>query len=1175
MEAIEAGNRHTIGLPSINHLDSDRIKREEADYQRKKHAAATTMPSPLHPYSGPLHLHTNHHQPPPASSAPGSLGGLLSPPESRRTSGDENESQRPTARQSLPSIHEALGSEQPLSYPSTVPPPSALVSAPQHYLPPAVTAAPPADQRPRHFASELHASQGPSNPFSHPRSPFLGSAASQVPPPPPPQSQNDSLPRPPFSDPRQPYSTPQHNPKLPTLHPLKTAQSPPPSTARPNASYPSYPPPTAHYESAASQSASSMNHHYPYSQYPPNYPHSTPSASAPNSAYPPSASTYSAPPRYPPPTWREGNSELAHLEEKKINRSSLAPYGESVKRHLESFDLEASLNEMADGSGHIAEFSKVYRQRAHENQRIGMTPQSMPRLEEVDEMLKQSERIQMSLQRMRDVVFNHHQATIVEPPQDPRYRSMNGYDPDSASNYGDDGKGNGGFANGDGKTRKRGRAAPPGRCHSCNRAETPEWRRGPDGARTLCNACGLRAPQLGHLLPSRASPRMNHPTVSALGTPLDWPEAKEVADQVRSWGIEQLLAIWRNAKGKERDALLWGDEIEYLVVCYDQNNRKVRLSLRQADILAALANDEKLLQEGGGVPDLKAGDAEAKDNPAPVFHPEFGRFMLEATPGKPWGIGFKDLLDVEPNMKSRRTIAKDHMDSTEFPITLTTFPRLGSVDCIIPSYPVSGPKLRSQFVPDEIANPHIRFPTLAANIRWRRGKKVQVNVPVFKDEKTSWPWKDPTVNYDLHNWPEDDDVRNGAAPDNFIHMDAMAFGMGSCCLQITFQAKNIEEGRKMYDQLSPLGPILLALTAATPIYKGFLADTDVRWNQISRAVDDRTPEELGEKPLQNDRWRLPKSRYASNSTYISQDPRLRPEYLDPDLIIDEDIKRRLVEGGMDDLLATHFAHLFIRDPIVVFAEDLQELDLTKADHFENLQSTNWQHMRFKPPPAGSDMGWRVEFRPMEIQITDFENAAFSIFIVLLTRAILSFNLNFYIPITLVSENMETAHIRDAVSTQKFWFRKNPFSSHRSGASAAATGTSTPADASSRPATPIGPVEDEYEQMTINEVINGQSSTDGGFPGLIPLVESYLNSMNVDVETRCELATYLDLIRKRANGTYWTAAKWIRHFVQTHPEYKKDSVVSDEITYDLVKAAEQITKEEGRDGLGKEMLGRRL
>jgi hypothetical protein len=40
-------------------------------------------------------------------------------------------------------------------------------------------------------------------------------------------------------------------------------------------------------------------------------------------------------------------------------------------------------------------------------------------------------------------------------------------------------------------------------------------------------------------------------------------------------------------------------------------------------------------------------------NPLPIFHPEFGRFMLEATPGKPWGIGFNDLLDVEQNMRLR------------------------------------------------------------------------------------------------------------------------------------------------------------------------------------------------------------------------------------------------------------------------------------------------------------------------------------------------------------------------------------------------------------------------------------------------------------------------------------------------------------------------------------------
>ncbi|KAL8708069.1 MAG: hypothetical protein Q9220_007001 [cf. Caloplaca sp. 1 TL-2023] len=654
----------------------------------------------------------------------------------------------------------------------------------------------------------------------------------------------------------------------------------------------------------------------------------------------------------------------------------------------------------------------------------------------------------------------------------------------------------------------------------------------------------------------------------ALGTPLDWPDAKKQADKVRQWGIEQLLSIWRRAKGNERDALRWGDEIEYLVVAYDDPNHRVKLSLRQADILDALAKDEALCKQGGCVPDLQkvARDGE----PLPSFHPEFGRFMLEATPGKPWGIGFKDLLDVEPNMKWRRTIAREHMGPDEYPITLTTFPRLGTKESITPYFPPSGERLRSQFLPDEIANPHIRFPTLAANIRARRGRKVEINVPVFKDENTAWPFSDPTVDYDLHKWPEDDDVRNGAVKKNHIYMDAMAFGMGSCCLQITFQAKNITEGRKLYDQLSPLGPILLALTSATPIYKGFLADTDVRWNQISRAVDDRTPEELGEKPLKNDRWRLPKSRYASNSTYISQDPRLRKEYMDPDLVVDEAIKLRLQDEGMDDLLATHFAHLFIRDPIVIFGEDLKDLDLRKTDHFENLQSTNWQHMRFKPPPPDNSTGWRVEFRPIEIQLTDFENAAFSIFIVLVTRAILSFDLNFYIPIPRTTENMETAHARDAVLNEKFYFRNDPLPPRptRPATNGHASGTSTPATLPSRPPTPTGPIEDEYSLMTINEIINGQTSDSSSstvFPGLIPLVESYLNSMNVDVQTRCELVRYLDLIRKRASGQVWTAAKWIRHFVRGHGEYKGDSVVSERVTYDLMKTVEDITRCEGRDG----------
>ena len=288
-------------------------------------------------------------------------------------------------------------------------------------------------------------------------------------------------------------------------------------------------------------------------------------------------------------------------------------------------------------------------------------------------------------------------------------------------------------------------------------------------------------------------------------------------------------------------------------------------------------------------------------------------------------------------------------------------------------------------------------------------------------------------------------------------------------------------------------------------------------------------------------------------------------------MVDEDIKQRLMDGGMDDLLATHFAHLFIRDPIVVFAEDLKSLDLTKTDHFENLQSTNWQHIRFKPPPADNSIGWRVEFRPMEIQITDFENAAFSIFTVLVTRAILSFDLDFYIPIPLTTQNMETAHARNAVVEQKFYFRKDPFPPRPIRVNGT-SGTTTPSVQPSRPPTPSGPVEDEYTLMTINEVINGQRDEVDGFPGLVPLVELYLNSVNVDVETRCDLARYLDLIRKRASGQLWTGAKWIRSFVRGHQAYEKDSVVSEKVCYDLVKAVEEIGRREGRDGsVGWEML----
>ena len=39
-------------------------------------------------------------------------------------------------------------------------------------------------------------------------------------------------------------------------------------------------------------------------------------------------------------------------------------------------------------------------------------------------------------------------------------------------------------------------------------------------------------------------------------------------------------------------------------------------------------------------------------------------------------------------------------------------------------------------------------------------------------------------------------------------------------------------------------------------------------------------------------------------------------------------------SGLDDVLAEHIAHLFIRDPISLFAEKLNLNDEVEVDHFE-------------------------------------------------------------------------------------------------------------------------------------------------------------------------------------------------------------------------------------------------
>lgn len=180
--------------------------------------------------------------------------------------------------------------------------------------------------------------------------------------------------------------------------------------------------------------------------------------------------------------------------------------------------------------------------------------------------------------------------------------------------------------------------------------------------------------------------------------------------------------------------------------------------------------------------------------------------------------------------------------------------------------------------------------------------------------------------------------------------------------------------------------------------------------------------------------------------------------------------------------------------------------------------------------------------------------------------------------------MATAHKRDSVLSDKFWFRKDIFpprpSSLRhfngSSSSASSSPASSPFATPARPGTPAssGPVEDEYTLMTIDEIMNGKDGDDE-FVGLIPLIESYLDTVNVDVETRCALARYLSLVGKRASGELQTGATWIREFVHNHPDYKKDSVVSEKINYDLMKIVEKLGQEGRVEGLTEKLLGRSI
>ena len=539
------------------------------------------------------------------------------------------------------------------------------------------------------------------------------------------------------------------------------------------------------------------------------------------------------------------------------------------------------------------------------------------------------------------------------------------------------------------------------------------------------------------------------------GEPFEWSLIHEYRDVVKRRGIKGFLKIYDQYKDHRHDVLKWGDEIEFNLVRFDHRNKKVYLLLKASKLLP-------ILEEAQTHYDIKTH-----------WCPEFADFMIEGTPAKPYGDDMNDFIKLEDNIHLRRQQVNDLLDNDEYCFSLATFPLLGCKNFTYPSYQITNQLnltdgiASSCFISDKIIyNLHPRYKNVAESIRKRRRSNVAINIPIFFDTNTPRPFNE---NLKCLNNGENIPLQK----EDHVYMDHVGFGMGCSSLQVTFQAQSINEARHLYDQLAPITPILLALSAASPIWRGYLCDIDSRWSVISASADDRTPEELNES-----KNRINKSRYDTIDCYLSPDG---SKFNDLKFVINEEAYQTLVDNNIDDQLARHISHLFIRDPLILFKEKLED----DEDCFENIQSTNWQSMRFKPPPSNSPIGWRVEFRVMDLQMTDFENVAFVTFLVLLTRAILSFKLNLIIPISKIDENMKNAQKRDACRQEKFYFRKKLF--HSTSINGAEY-KSIHHIQSNKEDDESELIDSVYSLMTINEVINGSDE----FPGLIPLIKVISN-----------------------------------------------------------------------------------
>lgn len=76
------------------------------------------------------------------------------------------------------------------------------------------------------------------------------------------------------------------------------------------------------------------------------------------------------------------------------------------------------------------------------------------------------------------------------------------------------------------------------------------------------------------------------------GRPMTWEETKALAEHVRQHGIQQFIHMYARLRDRQGDVLKWGDEVEYILVKFDDEKKTAQVSLNAQHLLQELNQKE-------------------------------------------------------------------------------------------------------------------------------------------------------------------------------------------------------------------------------------------------------------------------------------------------------------------------------------------------------------------------------------------------------------------------------------------------------------------------------------------------------------------------------------------------------------------------------------------------------